>query len=333
MVPFFFAFDVIGELAFSEGFGMLESGIEDEHIALINKHFEFSATVGSIPWIFPYLKWTFLPIPLLRTLKASRGKLVELARSRVERRKERPSDRKDLLGRLIEAKDPVTGQVLDTFDLRTEAFSAIVAGSDSTSSALTYTFYHIVNHTEVYKKLTKEIRDALAVVDKESGLRLPNYADLGKLPYLQACIKESLRLNPPATINLPRYVPEPGRTIAGVFFPAETVLGMSAVPVHLDPDNFGPDADKFNPDRWIVEKEDLSIEEMQRAWIPFGYGTRQCIGKNVALMEITKLVGTTLLNFDIENVQGNVKKPEIAESNSYFNARLRDPLKVYICGR
>ncbi len=62
---------------------MLESGAEDEHIALINKHFEFSATVGSIPWIFPYLKWTWLPIPILRTLKSSRGKLVEVSFSQL----------------------------------------------------------------------------------------------------------------------------------------------------------------------------------------------------------------------------------------------------------
>ncbi|KAH0828216.1 Benzoate 4-monooxygenase [Fonsecaea pedrosoi] len=334
----FFAFDVIGELAFSEGFGMLETGVEDEHIRLINNQMEFGSTIGMMPSLIPYTKWTWLPIPWLQSLQAGRERLKELTRSRVERRQEKVSDRKDLLGRLIEAKDPVTGQMLDSIDLRTEAFSSIVAGSDSTSSALSYTFYHILGHPAVYENLTKELRTAFPERDYKTDETPPTYADFGKLPYLQAVIKESLRLTPPATINLPRYVPEGGRVVAGTYFPAKTIVGMSALPVHLNQETFGPDAAMFNPDRWVHGSGGITPEEMQRYWMPFGHGSRQCIGKNVAMMELVKLVGTLLLYFDVELITtdtgfgGNTAKklPEIPVSKSYFFARIRDPLMVRI---
>lgn len=64
--------------AFSEGFGMLESGVEDEHIALINNQMEFGSTIGMVPWLIPYTKWTFLPIPWLQNIQAGRERLKEV---------------------------------------------------------------------------------------------------------------------------------------------------------------------------------------------------------------------------------------------------------------
>jgi cytochrome P450 len=164
-----------------------------------------------------------------------------------------------------------------------------VAGSDSTSSALSYTFYHILNHRNVYEKLTSVLRTAFPLRSYATDITPPTYADFGRLPYLQACIKESLRLTPPATINLPRYVPDGGRVIAGTFFPGKTTVGISALPVHLNPANFGPDAAQFRPERWLNGADGLSVEEMNRFWIPFGTGSRSCIGKNVALLEVRPL--------------------------------------------
>jgi cytochrome P450 len=62
---------------------------------------------------------------------------------------------------------------------------------------------------------------------------------------------------------------------------------MSALPVHLNSEIFGPDAEMFNPDRWTRGSGGISPEEMQRYWMPFGHGSRQCIGKNVAMMEVS----------------------------------------------
>jgi cytochrome P450 len=61
---------------------------------------------------------------------------------------------------------------------------------------------------------------------------------------------------------------------------------MSALPVHLSPEHFGSDAAQFRPERWITGSDGLNVEEMNRYWIPFGTGSRSCIGKNVALLEV-----------------------------------------------
>jgi cytochrome P450 len=296
---------------------MLETGVEDEHIRLIENQMEFGSTMGMAPFLLPITKWN-LPIPWLRSLQAGRERLKHLTQSRVERRCNKVSDRKDILGRLIEARDPVTGEKLDPIDLRTEAFSSMyvpvppldppslfqmhlalaanlcppsVAGSDSTSSALSYTFHHILTHPSVHKTLVSELRAAFPTHTSPSTSSPPTYAELGRLRYLQACIKESLRLTPPATINLPRYVPAGGRVIAGTYFPGGTIVGISPIPVHLDRQTFGSDADKFVPERWIngavtPEGGRLSPDDLLRYWIPFGVGSRACIGKNVALLEV-----------------------------------------------
>lgn len=69
-------------------------------------------------------------------------------------------------------------------------------------------------------------------------------------------------------------------------------MGISALPIHYNTELFGPDALKYNPDRWIHGSNGFTVEEMNKYWIPFGVGSRQCIGKNVALLEVypTKLL-------------------------------------------
>ena len=138
----FFAFDVIGELAFSESFGMLDSGTMDEHAVLIGHQLDFGSTLGLAPFLLPLTKSKWVPWPWVQRIQAGREKLKTMTRLKAERRKSRQLvDRQDILGRLLEAFDSETGKTLDEIDVRTEAFSSIVAGSDSTSAALAFTFF------------------------------------------------------------------------------------------------------------------------------------------------------------------------------------------------
>jgi len=322
----FFAFDTIGELAFSKGFGMLQSGKEDERIPLIANQMELGTITGMMPSILIPLSRNFacLPIPWMQRQVAGREKLKTLTQTRLEDRQHHASDRKDILGRLLEAQDSETGETLDAIDLRTEAFSSIVAGSDSTSAGLAFTFYHILTHPKVKQQLVQELRSAFPNRVKNGMSSMPKMAELNRLPYLLACIKESLRLTPPQTMNLPRYVPSGGREIAGVFFPEGTIVGIASKPIHLQTDLFGPDADVYSPERWIYGSGERKADSMGPYFMTFGIGSRQCIGRNIAMMELVKLVGTTFLWYDLELKSGS------PDTKSLFFTRMVDPLLVTV---
>lgn len=132
-----------------------------------------------------------------------------------------------------------------------------------------------MRHPAAYAKLTAEIDTAMA----DGTISTPiTYRDAIKLPYLKACVAESMRLHPGVGLTLPRLVPAGGATVAGFYIPEGYRVGINGAVVQYDRDVFGPDADEYNPDRWI--NGDAAL--MDKAMIPFGSGSRTCIGKNVS---------------------------------------------------
>ena len=98
-----------------------------------------------------------------------------------------------------------------------------------------------------------------------------------EVAYLKTCITEGMRVHPSVALPLQRHIPTRGTTIAGVYLAEGYRVGVNAAVVHYDKDFLGGDADQFTPDRWI---EGESVQ-MDKAMIPFGAGSRTCIGKNV----------------------------------------------------
>ncbi len=149
------------------------------------------------------------------------------------------------------------------------------AGADTTAIAINSILYHLMRSPAAYQKLTAEIDAAVA----DGTLSTPvAYAEAIKLPYLKACINEGMRLHPSVGLTMPRVVPAGGATISGFHFPGGYRVGVNGAVVQYDKDVFGPDADNFNPDRWI----DGNAVNMEKAMVPFGAGPRTCIGKNVS---------------------------------------------------
>lgn len=133
-----------------------------------------------------------------------------------------------------------------------------------------------------YGKLTAEVDGAVA----SGTLSIPVvYADAIKLPYLKACISEGMRLHPSVGLTMPRLVPAGGATISGFPFPAGYRVGINGAVVQYDHDVFGPDAESFNPDRWI----EGDAARMDRTMIQFGAGPRTCVGKNVSCYPVLSL--------------------------------------------
>lgn len=198
----------------------------------------------------------------------------------------------DMLTKFAQAKNedgtPYTkDQVLFT------STSVIAAGSDTTASSLSSTLRFLAGHPRVYARVQQEVDEAFEM----SRISEPTeYNAAVKLDYLQACIKEALRLHPPISMSLPRIVPPGGDVIDGIFYAGGTIVSVSPYIVHRDVSIWGDDAAEFKPERWLNVDEDQR-RHLERNFFSFGGGSRQCIGKNISMMEITKTLPRLLWHF------------------------------------
>lgn len=188
---------------------------------------------------------------------------------------------------------------LDRRELQQDCMLMVVAGSDTTSNAMTFCLYELARHPAVVARLREEL-DPLVF-----GPLQPQ--DFDKLrdsaPLLNACINETLRLWPPVPSGLQRTttaslaLPDDARGSQGkIVLPPDTVASTHTWTVHHDPKNFH-DADSFIPDRWM-ETEGGSLAHNAKAWAPFGFGSTSCIGKNLAYMEMRAVLAQFIVRFD-----------------------------------
>lgn len=177
------------------------------------------------------------------------------------------------------------GSPLNAVEKRAHATVLIQAGADTTGTALGCTLRFLLTNPNVMRKARAEIEAA----EKVGKLSNPISYEESRvhLPYFGACIKESLRLNPPATNLFARVVPEGGKRIGAEFIPAGTEITSNAYVVQRDPALYGPDPEAYRPERWL---ESSNASEMEAGMFVFGTGPRICIGKDIATMELSKLL-------------------------------------------
>lgn len=175
----------------------------------------------------------------------------------------------------------------------------INAGSDTTAISLRTIFYYLLKKPNYYKKLMDEIKSAenrghFADMD----ICLVSWNEAQQLPFLDAVIKESLRIFPAVGLSMERLVPEGGLTIAGKFVPGGTIVGCNPWVINYREDIFGSDAAKYRPERWIDADEEQQ-SAMKKYLLTFGAGSHTCIGKNISYLEMYKAVAALLRNFKV----------------------------------
>ena len=116
-----------------------------------------------------------------------------------------------------------------------------------------------------------------------------------RLPYLQACIREGMRIFPPVTGLFNKRVPPGGDTIHGKFIPEGTEIAYAAWDFYMDPAIFGADAEIFRPERWLEASEEELAAMQKTVDLIFGYGKYQCLGKPIALLELGKALAEVTL--------------------------------------
>jgi cytochrome P450 len=183
--------------------------------------------------------------------------------------------------------DAFMGRGLTQLEAESESLLQILAGSDSTATSIRMTFAYLLTNPPCYAKLQKEIDNAV----EAGGLSYPVVADsqAQKLPYLQACIKEGLRMWQPLNGTQTKVLAQTeGVTVDNVWIPGGTQVALSQHQMMRRQDLFGPDADSFRPERWFSDTE--TLRGYEKVWdLSFAAGRFTCLGKNIALMELNKV--------------------------------------------
>ena len=227
-----------------------------------------SSMVGALGTI-PALRRSFLGLAPWDAFQRDVRRADTLIHAQIARRRAEVSPRPDVLGMLLEARDE-DGQAMTPAELRDELMTLLVAGHETTASMLAWAFDLILADPRVEALLCREIREA---------------GPDGKLEYLDATIKEVLRLRP--------VIPAVGRrlkqpmTLGGYDLPAETLIVPALYLTHRLPALY-PEPEAFRPERFLDNKPD------PYAWYPFGGGIRRCLGMAFALYELKVVLATTL---------------------------------------
>ena len=164
------------------------------------------------------------------------------------------------------------------------------AGSDTTAIALTHVLYNLIKHPHILEKLREEVCGVFS-----QGETIAAYARVKSLPYLRACLDESLRILPPLPRGLERKTPPQGMTILGEHIAGGITVSVPTYTAHRDPTLF-PKPDTYIPERWLDESD--AMKEMRAAFIPFSSGGRACLGRNITIIEQQILIATLVHRYD-----------------------------------
>lgn len=308
-----YAADTVAMISYSRRMGFLDQGADvDDFFKDLHGNLFYNTTMGIYAWIHPMIFNTTAFLARWGLIKGSpRMSLARfttnvISKRRVERAggekgqtipKEADDETapKDFLSKFLDSNERDPSQFTER-DIIVGLIGNVIAGADTTASALSAILYQLLKNPTVLSKLRDEI-DTNARAGRLSVP--PTFKEVQSMPYLQAIIQEAQRLHPAAGLPLQRVVPEGGADIAGYTFPAGTVVGVNPFVLHSNSRIFGDDATSFRPERWLdPDKEKVSY--MQRHNMAFGLGSRTCIGRNISMLEMSKLVPELVRNFDFE---------------------------------
>lgn len=240
-----------------------------------------------------------LPLPAAIRYRAARAELAGVVERIVARRRNRTEAAPDLLGRWLEATRP-DGRPLTPEDLDAEGVTMLLAGHETTANALAFGLGLLARHPSVLRRVVTELAEVL-------GDRVATNADLDQLPVLDAVVKETLRLYPPAWM-VSRSANEDVE-VGGHRLPKGAFLFVPVHAIHRLPACWDQ-PEGFDPDRWLDGRAEPARKA--GAYLPFGLGQRRCIGEHLGMMEAKLVLATLLRALRIELLPGQDLDPEVS---------------------
>ena len=251
-----------------------------------------SANVPGLAWV---------PTRSNRRFSAANRRLRALLADVIDGYRRVGADHGDLISILMRARDDDTGSGMTTEQLRDEATTLVIAGSETTGNTLAWACYLLAQHPRIQERLQQEVDLVLGGAD-------PDYETLGRLPFTRAVITETLRLYSPVWI-LPR------RALVDVELGGHLLRAGSRIffsPYALNRDaRLHRDPDRFDPDRWAT---DYSKSDMRATFFPFGQGIRNCIGEGFAWTESTLLLSVIAAHWRLRLADGATVRPVVSST-------------------
>lgn len=262
------ASQMIMSILMNTAFGMGLSASQTDKIAsninYIIKHVFLGMTTNFLP------RW--IPRPYHQEFLSSVREIQETLRDIIESRRSSGEANGDILSRLIRAVDAETHARMSDAQLQDEAIGLLMAGHESTTSALTWALYLLGQHPEALDRARTEVIETI-------GRDVPDAEALDKLPYTSWVGREALRMFPPIWW-IPRQSTE-RQTIEGYDIPPGTVVAPIVYTMHRNPAVW-PNPERFEPERFSPER---IANQHPFAWLPFGMGPHRCVGEHFALRE------------------------------------------------
>ncbi|MCJ1407333.1 hypothetical protein MMC19_001404 [Ptychographa xylographoides] len=283
-------YDMVTQLTFSDLIGFVKHGQDvDGFIAGIYSMSWFAGLIATLPWLMNPLihnnltKRFFLP---RSGDKSGTGQVMKYQDKMVEEHLSRPDhgpDR-DILHNLLQTRTP-DGSSLPIEDVKAETMIFLFTASVTLSAIVCPFINYVCSNPQVLATLSAEIDSFES--KKEISSPIASYRESSRMPYLMACIEETLRLAPPTPVALTRKIGTGGTMLNGVFIPEGVEIGANPYVINRDPGLFGADAHLFRPERWLQDAS--CTRHMSKHIFTWGFGVRDCAGKAMARLMLQKL--------------------------------------------
>ncbi|HEY2278317.1 MAG TPA: cytochrome P450 [Streptosporangiaceae bacterium] len=248
----------------------------------------------------PALAW--VPTRSNRRFGTANRRLDAMLTEIIEGYRATQEDHGDLMSILIRARDDETGTGMTSQQLRDEATTLVIAGSETTGNTIAWACYLLTQHPEIQERLQQEADLVLAGADA-------TYDDLDRLPVTRAVITETLRLYSPVWI-LPRQATAEVE-LGGYLLPAKSRILFSPYALNRDA-RVHRDPDRFDPDRWA--SDDYTRSDLRASFFPFGQGIRNCIGEGFAWTESIPLLSAIAARWQLRLADGATVRPEVSST-------------------
>ncbi|PHU05565.1 Cytochrome P450 76A1 [Capsicum chinense] len=319
---FLASFNMLGNLILSKDLADPDSEEASEFFNAMKGIMEWSGT-ANVSEIFPFLRRFDLQ-KLRKKMVRDMGKAMEIAsiflKEREGERKKCEEKGKDFLDVLLEFEG--TGKdepaKLSEHEIKVLIVEMFLAGSETTSSIIEWALTELLRHPEAMDKVKTEISRVVGPKRKFEE------SDIDNLPYMQAVIKESLRLHPPLPFLIPRETIQDTKFM-GYDIPKGTQVLVNAWAIGRDPECWD-DPMSFKPKRFLGSKVDVKGQHYEL--IPFGAGRRMCVGLPLGHRMMHFTLGSLLHEFEWELPDGVFPKSINMDESMGLTARKRDSLKV-----